>query len=51
MKFILKGDKKMDAVTIIWTTVLTLGVILLGWLGSAMDGKQQHNSTNHIHNA
>lgn len=41
----------MNAVTIIWTTALTLGVILLGWLGSAMDGKQHQKPTNHLHNA
>ncbi len=41
----------MNAVTIIWTTALTLGVILLGWLGSALDGNQHQKPTNHLHNA
>jgi hypothetical protein len=47
----LKGDIKMNAATIIWTTALTLGVILLGWLGSALDGKQHQKPTDHLHKA
>ncbi len=41
----------MNAVTIIWTTALTLGVILLGWLGSAMDGGEHRKTNNRVHHA
>ena len=39
----------MNASAIIWTTVLTVGVILLGWFGSVLDGRQHEKQTNHLH--
>jgi len=35
----LKGDKEMDAGTLIWVSALTIGVVLLGWFGSILDNQ------------
>ncbi len=40
----------MNATTAITvTSVLTIAVIVLGWLGSAMDGREHRKTTNHVH--
>ena len=36
---------------ITWTSILTVGVILLGWLGSAMDGSDHRKSNDRVHHA
>ncbi len=38
-----------SATTITLISILTVGVILLGWLASAIDERQHRKSTNHVH--
>ncbi|MGC8595920.1 MAG: hypothetical protein ACP5US_11760 [Candidatus Kryptoniota bacterium] len=40
----------MDAVTIIWVSILTVGLILLGWFGSILDNQKHKKPYNHPHN-
>lgn len=47
-----KGDKKMNASALITlSSALTIAVILLGWLGSAMDGGEHRKTNNRVHHA
>ncbi len=42
----------MNATMVItWTSILTVGMILLGWIGSAIEDKQHRKATNHTHHA
>ncbi len=40
-----------SAAMITWISILTVGVILLGWIGSAIEDKQHRKATNHSHHA
>ncbi len=36
---------------ITWISILTVGVILLGWIGSAIEDKQHRKAIDHTHHA